>query len=213
MTSRFWKSYTQAYAGLPREAWILAGINLINAAGTMVVFFMTLYLTQTFGFTPARAGRIVAAFGVGMLAGTVLGGKLADKIGTRAVQKASLIASGVVLITLGYERSLTLLVILVVLGGVSNGALFPANVSAMAEICGPSDRSRGFALNRLANNLGATIGPVAGGFLARVDYRFLFWGDGLTSLMAALALFILLPRVAPRTGPSRASTDSSSSGR
>jgi len=196
MTSRFWQRYTQAYAGLPGEAWILAGINLINAAGTMVVFFMTLYMTQTFGFTPARAGRIIAAFGVGMLAGTVLGGKLADKIGTRAVQKASLIASGGVLIILGYERNLPLLVVLVFLCGIGNGALFPANVSAMAEICGPSDRSRGFALNRLASNLGATIGPVAGGFLARWDYRFLFWGDGLTSLLAALALFIFLPGVA-----------------
>lgn len=199
MNETFWQRYKRTYQGLPSEAWILAGVNLINASGTMVVFFMTLYLTQRLGFTAARAGQVVGTFGVGMLLGTVLGGKLADRVGTRAVQKASLIASGAFLIVLGFERHVPLLFVLVFLSGVSNAALFPANASAMAEICGPSDRSRGFVLNRLANNLGATIGPVVGGLLARLDYRFLFWGDGLTSLIAALALFVFLPKVHKRT--------------
>ena len=199
MNAAFWQGYKRAYEGLPREAWILAGINLVNASGTMVVFFLTLYLTQRLGFTASRAGQVVGAFGVGMLLGTVLGGKVADKIGTRAVQKAGLIASGTFLIILGFEREVPLLFVFVFLSGVSNAALFPANASAMAEICGPSDRSRGFVLNRLANNLGATVGPVAGGLLARLDYRYLFWGDGLTSLLAALALFVFLPKVHKRT--------------
>jgi hypothetical protein len=44
---------------------------------------------------------------------------------------------------------------------------------------------------RLANNLGATIGPAVGGVLALHDYRLIFWGDGLTSLLAA-GVFALL---------------------
>ncbi len=58
----------------------------------------------------------------------------------------------------------------------------------MARECPPPVRTKGFALNRLAANLGVTIGPVLGGYLAMWNYRALFWVDGLTSL-AALALF------------------------
>jgi MFS family permease len=68
---------------------------------------------------------------------------------------------------------------------------YPANIALMSRICAPELQVKGFALNRLAGNLGATIGPTVGGILALRDYRLLFWADGLTSLAAA-ALFALL---------------------
>jgi predicted MFS family arabinose efflux permease len=70
----------------------------------------------------------------------------------------------------------------------------------MASVCPEPVRAKGFVLNRLANNLGATIGPVAGGLLARHDYRYLFWVDGGTCLVAAVLLWRLFPG-----GPSRRS--------
>jgi predicted MFS family arabinose efflux permease len=77
----------------------------------------------------------------------------------------------------------------------------------MARECPPAVRTRGFALNRLAANLGVTIGPVVGGYLAMWNYRALFWADGLTSL-AALAVFSLYfkpgrpqPVPGPETSP------------
>ena len=76
----------------------------------------------------------------------------------------------------------------VFLQGVFAEALLPGNATAMARECPPRIRTKGFALNRLAANLGVTIGPVLGGYLAMWNYRALFWVDGLTSL-AALAMF------------------------
>jgi MFS family permease len=71
------------------------------------------------------------------------------------------------------------------------GALYPANAATMSRICPPHLRVKGFALNRLANNLGVTIGPAVGGLLALRDYRLLFWADGLTCLAAA-GLFLVI---------------------
>jgi predicted MFS family arabinose efflux permease len=65
------------------------------------------------------------------------------------------------------------------------------------KICPPELRPKGFALNRLATNLGVSIGPVVGGFLALVDYKWLFWVDGLTSLAAAGLAVVLLPSAGP----------------
>jgi len=73
----------------------------------------------------------------------------------------------------------------------ASGLLYPANSTSMARTCPPEITTKGFALNRLANNIGATIGPAVGGFLALRNYGLLFWVDGLTCL-AAVILFSLI---------------------
>jgi len=87
--------------------------------------------------------------------------------------------------------------------------LYPANATSMSKICPAELRVKGFALNRLANNLGVTIGPTVGGLLALRDYRLLFWADGLTSLAAA-GLFVLLWKGARVSGEGERATGGAS---
>jgi len=185
--------YVQAYRGLPRRAWILFAVNLVNSSGSMVIFFLSLYLTRELGLTTARAGQALSLYGVGSLVGAYAGGWLADRIGSIAVQKLSLAMCGVALIALGQARTMAGILPLLFGFAMFAGTLYPANATSMSKICPPGLQVKGFALNRLAGNLGATIGPAIGGFLALRDYRLLFWADGLTSLAAA-AVFVLLWR-------------------
>lgn len=180
--------YREAYSGLPRSAWLLALVQFINRSGSMVLFFLSLYLTRKMGFTLRQAGQAVGIYGLGSLLGAWLGGVLCDRLGAAAVQRLSLLLSGMNLIAMGYLSSFTAILAAAFLLGVFAEALLPGNTTAMARECSPPVRARGFALNRLAANLGVTIGPVVGGFLAMWNYRALFWVDGLTSL-AALAVF------------------------
>ncbi len=186
-------TYRRAYSGLPRDAWALSLILFINMSGTMVIFFLSLYLTRHLGFSVFQSGQVLSGYGVGTLFGTLLGGMSSDKLGPRITQQLSLFASGTVLFILSFCRDFPSVLAFVFLYGFFVSALFPANAAAMAEVCHPAIRTRGFVLNRLANNLGATIGPVVGGFLASQDYRLLFWVDGTTCLLAALSFFILFP--------------------
>ncbi len=189
---RFIKNeYVRAYRGLPRQAWILFAVNLVNSSGSMVVFFLSLYLTRKLGLSTARAGQALSLYGVGSLAGAFAGGWLSDRIGSIRVQKVSLSVCGVMLIVLGQVRTVASILPLLFGLALFAGMLYPANATSMSKICPAELQVKGFALNRLANNLGATIGPAVGGVLALRDYRLLFWGDGLTSLAAA-ALFALL---------------------
>jgi predicted MFS family arabinose efflux permease len=197
MKRSIFAAYREAYAGLPRNAWLLALVQFVNRSGSMVLFFLTLYLTRKMGFTLAQAGRAVSAFGLGSLAGAYLGGRLCDRLGASAVQRWSLLLSGLNLILLGYLGAFAVIVAAVFLQGVFAEALLPGNTTAMARECPPAARIRGFALSRLAANLGVTIGPVLGGYLAMWNYRALFWVDGLTSL-AALALFNFFFQGEPR---------------
>jgi predicted MFS family arabinose efflux permease len=200
--------YRQAYRGLPRRAWILFAVNLVNSSGAMVIFFLSLYLTRDLGLSPARAGQALSLYGLGSLAGAFLGGWLADRIGSIKVQKASLTVCGVLLIVLGQVRSIWGILPLLFSLALFAGMLYPANATSMSHICPPELRVKGFALNRLANNMGATIGPAVGGVLALRSYRLLFWADGLTSLVAA-GVFALLWRESRRRGKGESSVGSS----
>ena len=191
MLGKIRDTYRQAYSGLPRRAWILFTVNLVNSSGSMVIFFLTLYMTRKLGFSPVRAGGALSLYGVGSLIGAYGGGWLADKVGSIAVQKTGLALAGGFLIALGQVRDPTALLPLLFFMAVAAGSLYPANSTSMARICPPDLQVKGFALNRLANNLGVTVGPAVGGLLALRDYRLLFWADGLTSIAAAVVFALM----------------------
>jgi hypothetical protein len=66
-------AYTGAFSGIPREVWLLAGALLVNRAGTMVLPFLSLYLTRDLGLTAVRAGQIIGCFGLGSMIGSYFG--------------------------------------------------------------------------------------------------------------------------------------------
>lgn len=183
--------YRRAYKGLPRHAWILFAVQLINAAGMMVLFFLSLYLTRRLGFTIAQAGRSISIFGLGSLTGTYLGGWLSDKGGSTNIQKLSLLLCGIFYIWLGQVHDPWSINVMIFILATASGLFYPANSTSMARICSPEMTTKGFALSRLAGNIGATIGPAVGGFLALRNYTLLFWVDGITCL-AAVAAFSML---------------------
>ena len=201
--------YKAAYSGLPRDAWALSFILFINMSGTMVIFFLSLYMTRRLGFSVLQAGRILSVYGIGMIAGTLSGGWASDRIGPRAAQRASLFGEGLALFALGFLRTPPTMTAGIFVVAFFASALFPANSSAIVEVCPVEKRSRGFALNRLANNLGITIGPVVGGFLSQIDYSLLFWVDGATCILAGLAFYMIFPK----SGRNRAAETREGTGR
>jgi predicted MFS family arabinose efflux permease len=74
-------------------------------------------------------------------------------------------------------------------------AFRPANSAAIAHYSNPENRTRSYAIHRLAVNLGWGIGPAVGGILADINYHLLFWVDGITCIAAAIVMRILLPSV------------------
>jgi MFS family permease len=195
MLKSVFKNYIRAYSGLPKAAWFLSLVVLINRTGSIVLFFMTLYLTTQKNFTVAEAGQMISIYGVGALFGALLGGWFADRIGAINVQLYSLFLSGIGYITLGYiEQTFHIAILLFFIALVSE-AFRPANATTIAEVTPPEKRARAYALNRLAVNVGVTIGPAIGGFLATVSYMYLFWIDGLTCLIASLFLWYFLDRL------------------
>ena len=139
---RFVKHYFSSYRGLPRKAWFLALVLLVNRSGSMVLFFMSLYLTRELGFSVLTAGRVLSVYGAGSLIGSILGGWLTDRWGSKNVQLASLISAGIGYIILGYFRSLSGICIIMFITAVMMDMFRPANIAAFSEICTEKLRPR-----------------------------------------------------------------------
>jgi predicted MFS family arabinose efflux permease len=191
--------YRNAFGGIPRPVWWLSLVMLVNRSGTMVIPFLTVYLTSR-GFTLAQAGSVMAAFGVGAFLGGYLGGRLTDMFGFFRVQVASLVLNGILFVVLGYMESLAQIMICVFVLSTCGEAFRPANAAAIGAYSNEDNRTRSYSLNRLAINLGWAIGPAAGGILASINYKLLFWVDGATCTVAGLLLYLFLAKGSRRDG-------------
>jgi MFS family permease len=160
----------------------------------MAVPFLVLYLTRYLGISASIAGLAVSAYGVGGLVTAPIAGRLADRVGPFVVLRASLALTGVVLLIIPLTKNFAVIVGLTFLWAVVADAARPATMSVLTGSTPPERRKAAIAVNRLAVNLGMSIGPAVGGFLAVVSFPLLFVVDGLTSLAAAGVLTLLLSK-------------------
>ncbi|KYG72694.1 MDR family MFS transporter [Roseivirga echinicomitans] len=192
------KPYYEAFTGLSKEVWWLALITLINRAGTMVIPFLSLYLTQNEGFSLSQVGWIMTAFGLGSVVGTWVGGKLTDVIGYYKVMAFSLSVSGIMFVSVQFLHGFYLICAGIFLLMAVADMFRPAVFVALSAYSKPQNKTRSVTLIRLAINLGFSLGPAFGGLIiTSLSYSALFWVDGTTCILASiLLLWVLNPKKA-----------------
>lgn len=186
-------NYLSTFKGLSEEVWWLALITLINRAGTMVIPFLSLYLTKNLNFTLSDVGWVMSAFGLGSVLGSWLGGKLTDKIGYYKVMVFSLLTTGLFFIGLQFLSTFALFCTGIFLVMLVADMFRPAMFVALSAYSKPENKTRSVTLIRLAINLGFSAGPAIGGIIiTTLSYGGLFWVDGVTCIVATLVLINVL---------------------
>jgi predicted MFS family arabinose efflux permease len=213
MLLRITHTYRSSFSDLSRETWLLSLVMLINRSGTMVIPFMSMYVTQSMHRSIADAGLIIALFGAGAVLGSSVSGYFIDRISFRAVQIFTSLAGGILFLLMGQISSFALLCVMTVVLSFVSEAFRPANAAAVAAYSKPENLTRSYSLNRLAMNLGWALGSSLGGILAAVNYHLLFWTEGLVYILVGVLIFVLLPPVKPtkkvtKTASSAASASS-----
>ncbi|MEC3907553.1 MFS transporter [Tamlana sp. 2201CG12-4] len=186
-------NYLNTFKGLSLEVWWLALITLINRAGTMVIPFLSLYLTKSLDFTLSDVGWIMSMFGLGSVVGSWLGGKLTDKIGYYKVMSYSLVLTGILFIVLQFLTSFAAFCFGIFMVMLVADSFRPAMFVALSAYSKPQNKTRSVTLIRLAINLGFSAGPAIGGIIiTTLGYGGLFWVDGITCILATLVLINVL---------------------
>ena len=186
---RFARLYLDSYRGLSRPSWMLSAVMLINRIGAMVVPFLGVYMVAELHFTLSETGVVLSFYGLGAMSGSTLGGWLTDKAGHFKVQLTSIFLSVPVFFLLPFLTEVWSLSIGVFVLSTITETFRPANSVSISVYARPENITRSFSLNRMAVNLGFSVGPALGGVLAAISFKLIFYGNGITALLAGLVFY------------------------
>jgi predicted MFS family arabinose efflux permease len=190
---KLFKNYINTFGGLSKEVWWLALITIVNRAGTMVIPFLSLYLTESLEIDISNVGWVMTCYGLGSLVGSWLGGKLTDTFGYYKVMFFSIVTTGLLffwLQTLTTFQSFCWGIFIVMIVA---DTFRPAMFVALNAYSKPENRTRSLTLIRLAINLGFFVAPPVGGLIiVAIGYSGLFWVDGVTCILAGFLLLKVL---------------------
>jgi MFS family permease len=175
---------------------------LVNRLGGFAVLFLSLYLTSARGLSPAAAGLVVGAHGVGGVVGVLAGGVLADRWGRRSTLLTCHAGAAVLMLGLAYSHWIPLIAVVTALIGLAQSMAGPAFVAAIVDVVPGPDRTRAFNLQFWAFNLGLAGASLLAGLVAEVSFTLLFVLDAA----ATLVTFVILLLRVPETRGARAST-------
>ncbi|RRN77294.1 MFS transporter, partial [Pseudoxanthomonas sp. SGD-10] len=181
--------YLDSYRGLSKSTWMLSLVMLINRVGAMVIPFLGIYMTQSLQFSLKEAGTVLSCFGLGAVVGSWFGGYLSDRVEHFKIQLYCLFLCIPVFCLLPELKTPVYLSIGVFVLSLITETFRPANSVAIASYTRKQYVTKAFSLNRMAMNLGFSIGPALGGFLAAFSYHWLFYGNAISSGLAGLIFY------------------------
>lgn len=189
------KIFINSFSGLSRDIWLLSLVTLVNRSGTMVILFLTIYLTQELHFSTIQAGLAMSAFGLGSLGGAYIGGWLTDRFGYYPTMFWSLLFGGLsffvlMQMTTFYSFSITVFIVSLI-----GDSFRPANLASISVYSKPENHNRSLSLIRMAINLGFSVGSAAAGILSAVyGFHWLFIIDGSTCILGAFFFYFVLEK-------------------
>jgi MFS family permease len=189
--------FNELATDIPPMYWFLWLGTLINRFGSFVIPFLSLYLTSQRQITISLAGLIVSLFGVGAFAAQLVGGELADRLGRRPVMLMSLFVTPVFMALLGFVNSVPMIAGSTLILGFFSELYRPATGAIVADIVPSSARTRAYGYLYWAVNLGFAFAPILAGFMANINYLWLFIGDALTTFIYGLLIFYRVPETRP----------------
>jgi DHA1 family tetracycline resistance protein-like MFS transporter len=154
-------------------------------------------------------GILIAVYPIAMFFSSPILGEYSDFVGRRKIMALSLTGSAISLAFFAfgiYSRSLTILFVARIFGGIMGGNLSVAQ-AAIADITPPKLRASRFGLIGAAYGVGFIVGPVIGGVLA--DSNLVSWFNASTpfllaaliSIINAILVFILMGETRNSIGP------------
>jgi MFS family permease len=186
------KSFLQSFfAWLPnldRRVWILSFGRLLSQVGNgFTLFYAPIFFANQVGLSATAVGIGIGSGSLSGMIGRFVGGSAADspQWGRRKVILASAAISAIADVFLATAVDFPTFIIGNLLMGLGIGLYWPATEAAIADLTTIDQRNEAFALARLSDNLGLSLGIVLGGALIELtrQYRLLFVIDGITYVL------------------------------
>lgn len=169
-------------------------VNILDGFDLLAISFAAPVIAKTWQLSPQMLGIVFSSGLLGMTAGSLLLGPMADHIGRRRMILLAISVLGLSTLATAAAASVTQLMLLRGLTGIAIGALLPSLNTLVAEYT--PDRKRNLAISFM--HLGYPLGGIAGGFLASqiipgTGWQAIFFIGGILTLMMLPLLLLGLP--------------------
>ncbi|MCA9215337.1 MAG: MFS transporter [Planctomycetales bacterium] len=171
----------QPYLELPTAVHILCLGTLLNRAGSFVIIFLTIYTSEKLGFGVTFAANCIGVFGIGSIVASMIGGQLADRLGRKPVMLFALFGAAISLFSMSFASQRITFLLWVFSFSLTIDMYRPAASAMLGDLTSPAQRPIAFSLMYISFNLGFAVAAPIGGFLASHSFRWLFWGDAITT--------------------------------
>jgi predicted MFS family arabinose efflux permease len=186
--------------------WSIAG-SIAARLAPMVAWSTALYGVYTYlgtglgaaGFPPAQIARVVVVYGAGAVAGLLLGGRVADRLGTKSTAGISLSGLGIALLSLwpAIRSGMPASVAFGLTSAVAQ-MFFPAQQAGLVTDF-PAWRTAVLAWNNSMLFLGISLGSLIGGAaVSRGGFAADLAVSAVVALLGSALNWMLVPGAAPR---------------
>src|SRR3954470_5853467 len=152
--------------------FLLFAISVVNYIDRAAISYSIPQIEHDLGLSPADAGGILGAFGLGYAITTLLGGIVVDHFGSRVVLAVAAVLWSVSIGATGLATGFVILYAARVLLGVSEGPNFPALTGAVSRWLAPQERATALGNALVAVPLALAIGgPIVTQLLAWFYWR------------------------------------------
>jgi EmrB/QacA subfamily drug resistance transporter len=171
---------------------VALGNLLVPLNSTMIVVALP-QVARDLGVDVAETSWIVTSYLIAMAALQPIAGRVGDRLGRRNVMLAALVYFALASAGAAAAGSILLLAVFRINQAIAAAALVPNGLGLLREAIPSGRRGAEFGIVSAATAVGATVGPLVGGLLAAIDWRWIF----LINVPLCAAAFVLSWRVLP----------------
>lgn len=179
---------------------MFAGMLISTTGSSMIWPFLLIYVSSKLDLPLTMlAGLMTINAGVGV-AVSFIAGPVIDRLGRKWAMVISLAANGLGYLLMSQADSLPAFALLMAWQGAFNPLYRVGADAMMADLIPPEQRVDGYALMRLSNNLGISVGPAVGGFVAASSYNLSFALAATGLITYSLLILFFARETLPREG-------------
>ena len=178
---------------------------LISTIGSSMIWpFLTIYIKGKLGLPLTTITSLFTVSATAALITAFIAGPITDRLGRKWVLVISLAGNALIYLLLSQAKSFPVFVILMAFSGIINPLYRVGGDAMVADLIPPEQRPDAYAVLRLSNNLGISLGPMIGGLLITISYTtaFIFAAAGMLAYSLLLTIFAV--ETLPNKGASNA---------
>ena len=188
----------KAFQTYPSQYWLMFVGMLISTIGSSMIWpFIMIYVSGRLNLPLTQIASLTSInAGVGLVF-NFIAGSTTDKIGRKWVMVISLLGNGLVYLLQSHATTYGGFALAMGLAGAFNPLYRVAADAMMADMIPNDQRSEAYSVMRMSNNLGISLGPTIGGFIAARSYNTVFYIAASGMIIYSLLIILFARETLP----------------